>query len=158
MNSYWDKKVIRGQLDKKLAYLRDFSASGTPQCGWIKTLREALGLSSLQLGKRSGLDQSRVSRLENAETNGNLNIASLQKVAKGLGMRFVYGFVPEVTLEEMVNTRAKEIALKRMKRLDNTMRLEKQGLPDEEQNKALQDMVEKILVSQPKDFWDDNDG
>jgi len=153
--NYWDKKTVRSQLDKKLAYLRDFSASGIPQSGWIKAIREALGLSSVQLGKRAGLDQSRVSRLESAERTGNLKIASLQKIAKGLGMKFVYGFAPEGTLEKMVNARAREIALKRMKRLDDTMRLEKQGLSDEEQKKALEDMVEKILVSQPKDFWDD---
>jgi len=156
--NYWDKKTVRSQLDKKLAYLRDFSASGVPQSGWIKAIREALGLSSLQLGKRAGLDQSRVSRLESAEKTGNMKIASLQRIAKGLGMRFVYGFVAEGTLEEMVNARAKEIALKRMKRLNYTMRLEKQGLSEEEQKKALADMVEKILVEQPKDFWDDNNG
>ena len=154
--NYWDKKTVRGQLDKKLAYLRDFSACGIPQSGWIRAIREALGLSSLQLGKRAGLDQSRVSRLESAEKTGNLKIASLQKIARGLGMRFVYGFVAEGTLEEMVNARAKEIALKRMKRLNDTMRLEKQGLSQEEQKKALDDMIEKILVEQPKDFWDNN--
>jgi predicted DNA-binding mobile mystery protein A len=154
--NYWDKRTVRTQLDKKLVFLRDYYASGIPQSGWIKALREALGLSSLQLGKKAGLDQSRVSRLESAEKTGNLKIASLQKIAKGLGMQFVYGFVPEGSLEAMVNARAKEIALKRVKRLDDTMRLEKQGLSDEEQKKAFDDMVEKILVSQPKDFWDDN--
>ena len=154
--NYWDKRTVRTQLDKKLVFLRDYYASGIPQSGWIKAIREALGLSSLQLGKKAGLDQSRVSRLESAEKTGNLKIASLQKIAKGLGMQFVYGFVPEGSLEAMVNARAKEIALKRMKRLDDTMRLENQGLSDEEQKKAFDDTVEKILVSQPKDFWDDN--
>lgn len=153
--NYWDKKVVRGQLDKKLAFLRDFSSSGIPQSGWIKTIREALGLSARQLGKRSGLDQSRISRLENAEKTGNLKIASLHKIANGLDMQFVYGFVPAGTLEEMVQARAKHIALKRMKRLNDTMNLEKQGLSEEEQKKALEDMIEKIVVDQPKDFWDD---
>lgn len=154
--NYWDKKVVRSQLDKKLAFLSNFASFGVPQSGWIKTIREALGLSSLQLGKMSGLDQSRISRLESAEKSGNLKISSLQKIAKGLRMQFVYGFVPDGTLEEMVNARAKTIALKRMKRLNDTMRLEKQGLSDEEQKKAFEDMIEKILVDQPKDFWKDN--
>jgi predicted DNA-binding mobile mystery protein A len=153
--NYWDKKLIRSQLDKKLAFLRNFASSGVPQSGWIKTIREALGISSFQLGKRSALDQSRISRLEKAEKTGNLKLSSLQKIAKGLRMEFVYGFVPEGTLEEMVNARAKVIALNRMKRLNDTMSLEKQGLSDEEQKKAFEDMVEKILVDQPKDFWDD---
>lgn len=154
--NYWDRKAIRDQLDKKLAVLRDFALLGVPQSGWIKSIREALGLSSLQLGKRAGLDQSRISRLENAEKNGNLKLSSMQKIAKGLRMQFVYGFVPEGTLEEMVNARAREIVLKRIEHLNSTMRLEKQGLEEEELKKTFEDMVQKILVEQPKNFWDDS--
>jgi len=155
--SYWDKKVAREQLDKKLDSLKTFATSGIPQQGWIKTVREALGLSARQLGEKAGIDQSRISRLENAEKDGSLKLSSLQKVAKGLNMRFIYGFVSENTLEEMVRSQARKIALRRLKQLDNTMRLEKQELSDEEQKKALEDMIEKILVDQPKDFWDGSD-
>lgn len=155
--NYWDKKVIREQLDKRLESLKVFAPLGAPQQGWIKAVREALGLSARQLGKKVGLDQSRVSRLENAEKDGSLKLSSLQKIAKGLNMRFVYGFVPEETLEAMVKMQARKIALKRLKRLSSTMRLEKQKLSDEEQEKALNDMIEKILIDQPKDFWDERD-
>ena len=154
---YWDKKVVREQLDKKLDSLKAFASSGVPKQGWIKTVREALGLSARQLGEKAGIDQSRISRLENAEKDGSLKLSSLQKIAKGLNMRFVYGFVSEDTLEEMVRAQAKKIALKRLKRLNNTMRLEKQGLSSEEQKKALEDMIEQILIDQPKDFWDESD-
>ena len=159
--NYWDKKIIREQLDKKLAFLKDFASLGMPAQGWIKAIREALGLSASQLGKRAGIDQSRISRLENAEKDGDLKLSSLQKIAKALNMKFVYGFVPEGTegteedtLEAMVRDQAKRIALRRSKMLDHTMRLEKQALSDEEQKKALNDTVEKILVDPPKDFWD----
>lgn len=156
--NYWDTKVIRDQLDKKLDPLRVFASSGMPKRGWIKTIREALGLSARQLGEKAGLDQSRISRLENAERDGSLKLSSLQKIAKGLNMNLVYGFAPEDTLEQMVRAQARKIALKRLKRLNNTMRLEKQGLSDEEQKKALENMIEKILVDQPKNFWDESDG
>ena len=152
--NYWNKKMIREQLDKKLAALRDFSASGAPQQGWIRAIREALGLSASQLGKNAGLHQTRISRLENAEKNGNLKLSSLQKIARGLNMRFVYGFVPEESLEGVVRAQAKKIALKRLKQLNNTMRLEKQEILEEEQEKVLEDMIEKIIIEQPKDFWD----
>lgn len=154
---YWDRKVIRQQLDKQFEALKGL-ASSAPQQGWIKTIRDALGLSASQLGKKAGIDQSRISRLENAEKSGNLKLSSLQKIAKGLNMRFVYGFVAETTLETMVQEQARRIAVKRLKTLDNTMRLEKQGLPEEEKKKALDDMIEKILIDNPKDFWDQNDG
>lgn len=153
--NYWDKKLMREQLDKRLAFLRGFASFDISRQGWIKTIREALGMSAKELGKRVGLDQSRISRLENAEKTGNLKLSSLHKIAKGLKMRFVYGFVPENSLEEMMQEQAKEIAVKRMKRLRDTMSLEKQELSTDEQQKALKDMIEKILVEQPKDFWGD---
>ena len=161
--NYWDQKIIREQLDKKLTFLRDFAAAGTPSQGWIKAIREALGLSASRLGKRAGIDQSRISRLESAEKSGDLKLSSLQKIAKALNMKFVYGFVPEGTegtegtedtLEAMVREQAKKIALRRIETLEGTMRLEKQALSDEEQKRALNDMIEKILVDPPKDFWD----
>ena len=151
--NYWDKKVIREQLDKKLALLKDLASTGMPSQGWIRVIREALGLSAAQLGKKTGIDQSRVSRLENAEKDGDLKLSSLHKIAKGLNMKFVYGFVPEGTLEAMVRDQAKRIALRRLETLDTTMRLEQQALSDEDKNKALADMIEKILIDPPKDFW-----
>ena len=94
---YWDKKVIREQLDKKYEVLKSF-VGFLPKQGWIKTIREVLGLSAAQLGKKVGIDQSRISRLESAEKIGSLRLSSLQKIAKGLNMQFVYVFVPEDTL------------------------------------------------------------
>lgn len=151
--TYWDKKVIREQLDEKLNILKSF-VGFFPQQGWVKTIREVLGMSTSQLGKRVGIDQSRISRLENAEKTGNLKLSSLQKIAKGLNMEFVYGFVPKGTLESMVRNQARKIALKRLKTLNTTMLLESQALSENEKARALDDMIEKILIDHPKGFWD----
>ncbi len=152
---YWDQKKLREQLNNKLAPLKVLPESGIFQQGWIKGIREALGMTSRQLSQKVGIDQSRISRLENAEKSGNLKLSSLEKIAKGLNMKFVYGFVSETSLEQMVKEQAKKIVLKRLKNLNNTMRLEKQELSSQEQEKALNDMIEKILIEQPKDFWDE---
>ena len=40
--TYWDRKLIREQLDRKLEKLRPLS-SLTIENGWIKMIREALG-------------------------------------------------------------------------------------------------------------------
>ena len=64
-----DMKIVRDQLDKRLDPLRGFSVSDMPKQGWIKTMREALGMSSAKLGSRAGLGQPRISRLEKAEIN-----------------------------------------------------------------------------------------
>ena len=152
--NYWNNRVVREQLDKRLVFLRDFVSAGMPKQGWIKTIRESLGLSARQLGKKAGLHQSRISRLEKGEKDGSLKLASLQNIARSLNMKFVYGFVPEESLEDMVKTQAKKVALKRMERLNDTMSLEKQNLSSEDQKKAMEVIIEKILIDQPKNFWD----
>ncbi len=149
--TYWDRKLIREQLDKNLK--NRFAALYTDK-GWIKLIREALGMSTQQLAKRVGIDQSRISRLENAEIDGDLKLSSLKKIADGLNMQFVYGFVPKDSLEDMVREQARKIALKRMGKVNHTMRLEEQELANDEKAKSFDDLVQKILIDNPKDFWD----
>jgi predicted DNA-binding mobile mystery protein A len=140
--TYWDKKLLREQLDRKL---KSQFATLYSDKGWIKLIREALGMSA---------QQSRISRLENAEIDGDLKLSSLKKIADGLNMQFVYGFVPREGLETMVRDQAQKIARKRMGKVNHTMRLEDQELSQEEQLKSFEDLVQKILIENPKDFWD----
>lgn len=151
--NYWDRKLIREQLDKKLAAIKKATLSTMPGNGWIKSIRESLGMSTAELSKKVGIDQSRISRIENAETDGDVKLSTLMRIAESLDMQFVYAFVPHESLESMVQKQARQIALKRMKRLNNTMRLEDQELSDEQKKHALKDMVDKILIDEPKDFW-----
>jgi len=150
--TYWDRKLIREQLDERIGRVKPFVESR--RNGWIKVLREALGMSTKQLGKRVGIDQSRITRLENAETEGDLKLSSLKKIAEGLDMQLVYYFVPKTSLEQMVYDQAKTIARKRLNKVNQTMRLEDQELSDNQKAKALEDLTQKILINEPKDFWD----
>jgi len=151
--NYWDKKLVRKQLDDKLAPLKGFASLGLSHIGWIKTFREALGMTSSQLANWIGVNQSRISHMEQSETDGNIKISTMKKIAEALNMEFVYGFVPRTSLNEMVREQARKIALQKMKRLDHTMRLELQELSDDEKESALKDMIDKILVDEPKNFW-----
>jgi predicted DNA-binding mobile mystery protein A len=150
--NYWDKKLIREQLDKKLANLKEF-AGHKLFGGWIKTIREALDMTSGDLAFRVGVNQSRIIHMEKSEIEGNIKISTMQKIADALDMDFVYGFVPRTSLNTMVREQAEKIALQKIKRLDHTMRLEMQELSSEEREKSLQDMIDRILIEEPKDFW-----
>lgn len=151
--SYWDRKLTRQQLDKKLGHLKQ-SGISKQEAGWIKLIRESLGMSAKQLAKRVGIDQSRITRLENAETDGDLKLSSLRKIAAALDMDLVYAFVPKTSLEDMVNAQAEKIAGKRMNKANHTMKLEDQELSAEEKAGSMETLVQKILIQEPKDFWD----
>ena len=152
--NYWDKKLIREQLDKKLSKLKPILSTPVPKDGWVKTIREALGMTTYDLANKTDVDQSRISRIEASEAKQEIKLSTLKKMADGLGVKFVYGFVPEDGLEEIVQAQAMKIAKKRLNRIDHSMKLELQGLSDKEQEKALNDLIDKILVEEHKNFWD----
>lgn len=152
--NYWDKKLMRKQLDKKLKKLKPLLKLAVPSGGWINAIREGLGMTLEELGSRVGLDRARVYRIEEAEVHGDLKLSTLKKMADGLGVKFVYGFVPEQDLEEIVREQARKIAKKRLSRIDHSMKLELQGVSGEEQKEALNDLMDKILIEEPKNFWD----
>tara|TARA_X000000950_G_C13679150_1_gene563224 strand:+ start:239 stop:703 length:465 start_codon:yes stop_codon:yes gene_type:complete len=151
--NYWDKKLIRKQLDKKLKRLKPLLKMPAPSGGWVNAIREGLGMTLEELGGRVGLDRPRIYRIEQAEVNGDVKLSTLQKMADGLGVKFVYGFVPEQELEEMVRDQARKIAKKRLSRVDHSMKLELQGVSEKEQEEALNDLIDKILIEEPKNFW-----
>ena len=152
--NYWDKKLMRKQLDKKLRKFRPLLEMTTPKGGWINAIREGLDMTLEELGGRVELDRSRIYRIEQAEVNGDLKLSTLNKMADGLGVKFVYGFVPEQDLEAIVREQAKKIAKKRLSRVDHSMKLEMQSLSENEQEEALNDLIEKVLTEEPKNFWE----
>ena len=151
---YWEKKLIREQLDKQLSGTN--LSSFPSRKSWIKVIREALGMTQSQLAQRMGISQPRVIQLEKSETDGNLKLSTMENVAEGLGMKFVYGFISKESLETMVREQAMKIAMQRMGRLDRTMSLEQQGLSDEDKKAALEDMVDRILLEEEKELWTTN--
>ena len=89
------KAVTRRVLDRRLAGL--FERVGPrPECGWVRAIRDALGMSTFELGERMGVTPSRVRQLERA--------------ARALNCRFSYAIVPNEPLEQMVRRQALEKA------------------------------------------------
>ena len=94
---YWNRKLIREQLDHKLAAYKLLLNPTLPEKGWIRMMREALGMTSADLAKRTGIQQASLWRIENAEQNGEFKLSSMRRIAEGLNMKFVYALLPENT-------------------------------------------------------------
>ncbi len=72
-----------------------------------------------------------------------------------MNMKFVYGFVPlEGSLEEMVENRARKIAVEIVKRTSVTMSLEEQTNSNERLNQAVAEMTQDLKKEIPKSLWD----
>ena len=150
--NHWDKKLIREQIDKQLLKLKN--SPKIPKNGWVRTIRAALGMTTIQLSNRMSVTPSRVTRIEQAEIDQTLKLSTMNKIAEALGMKFVYEFVPKNSLEDAVRQQARKLALKRMQSLNHTMRLELQNLSAEEKEKAIADMTDRILIEEDKVLWE----
>jgi DNA-binding XRE family transcriptional regulator len=84
--SYWDKKLVREQFDKKIAGLKEFAGRGLSSIGWIKTIREAIGMTSADLASRVGVNQSRIIHMEKSQSEGNIKISTMEKITDALVM------------------------------------------------------------------------
>jgi predicted DNA-binding mobile mystery protein A len=142
------------QLDRRLSEIRTaLSAAERPPRGWIKAIREALGMTTAQLGKAMGLSQSRVTELERAEATRNVTLHSLERAAEALDCRLVYVLVPNRSLEERLLEKADEVAELRLAAVDQTMRLEKQGVVDRKQRSAMKQQIIAQLLERPARLW-----
>jgi predicted DNA-binding mobile mystery protein A len=79
----------------------------------------------------------------------------MRKVADCLDCVFVYALVPQISLEQAVHDRAKQVAEERLKRASQSMLLEGQGLSEDDELDALSDMIEEMIETQPSTLWDE---
>ena len=150
------KKLIRGQLEVSLQKLRPLLEISTPSKGWIRAIRDALGMSARQLANRLGVAQQRVALIEKDELSGSVTIKTMRRIAECLDCMFVYGFVPRSSLEETLRQQAEKVARKNIARASHTMRLEDQALSDKENEHILSEMVEELIDTLPPSLWNES--
>jgi predicted DNA-binding mobile mystery protein A len=126
-----------------------------PPIGWIKAIRNGIGMSMEQLGKKLSITKQGVMDIEKREKEGAITIKSMQEIAKAIDMQFVYGFVPDDgSLDQMIEMRALEMATKIVQRTSNTMKLEDQENSKERIEKAIKERAAEIINKTPKILWD----
>jgi predicted DNA-binding mobile mystery protein A len=147
-------ELARKHLDERLTPLRESAAFVRPPRGWVRAIRDALGMTTGQLAKRIGVDQSRITKLEHAEIEGSVSLKTLRQAAEGLGCTLVYAFVPTPSLDEMVRERAGEIAARELARVNHTMRLENQALTQPDLKQERERLVLALIAGNPRRLWD----
>jgi predicted DNA-binding mobile mystery protein A len=142
-------------LDRRFRAFRALKDTTRPPRGWIRAIRDALGMTSAQFARRMEVSQPRIIAIEKAEANRAINLKTLERAAEALGCRLVYLFVPEEALEETLRSRARNIADKQLSALNQTMHLEDQGVRDKGARNAMRERLIADLVNDPSRLWDD---
>jgi len=149
------KKLTRQQLDATLSEFTPLKSLPVPIKGWVRAIRDSLGLSGRQLAHRMGTTKQAIDLIERGEVRDAITFKSMQNAAQGLGCVFVYALVPKRSLEQIVREQAEKKAKKRLEQVSQTMSLENQSLSPQEQQKVLQDAVDELINTQPRTLWDE---
>jgi len=139
------KSAIR-QLDRRFRAFREVAGQPRPPKGWVRAIRDALGMTSAQIAQPSAVE------LEQAEREKRITLQTLERAAEALGCRLVYVLIPEKPLEETLNERARLVAAKKMASVEHTMRLEDQAV--RRKGEAERKLVDTLLAK-PARLWDD---
>lgn len=122
-------KTQRKSIDEKMKIFLPLKAALLPRSGWIKAVRESLGMTSKQLAERMGIQQSGVILLEKRELDKKVSLETMEKAAQAMGCKFVYALVPqEESLNAILEKQCQRAAREILKRTLHTMELEDQAV------------------------------
>ncbi len=146
----------RRSLDKKLSSFRRDDQLARPHRGWVKAIREALGMTTAQLARRMGVSQPRITELEHAEIGDKVTLGTLRRAAEAMNCTLVYAIVPvKSSLEETLLDRARHKAARILGDVNHTMVLENQNLTQEEIKGELEDLANSLISKKVRILWDE---
>ena len=141
-----ERALARTQLDKRLNSLRETEFARPPR-GWVKAIREALGMTAEQLAIRIGVTRPRVHEIEKNEVSGSITLDSLARAANALDCQLVYALIPRKPLEAMSYERAVVCARAQLKSAAHSMALEDQAVDEKDQKSQLESLAKALQGS-----------
>jgi predicted DNA-binding mobile mystery protein A len=147
--------LARKHLDRVFGDVRIDAIRQRPPKGWIRAIRDALGLTARQLASRMGRTHSVLVRLERSEVADAITLGSLRAAAEAMDCTLVYAIVPNRSLTETARARAASIADAQLGRMHHTMRLEDQALTRDDLAQERNRLIEGILARRGSRLWEE---
>ena len=136
------RQLRLAQLDRTLETARNLPPR--PSQGWIASVREALGLSQRQVGKKMQASGQAIQQFEQAEAENRITLRALGRVAGTMGCDVIYVFVPRSgSFAELADQPTRERAARDVKSVVHTMALEDQK--PENPSKLIEDEAQRRL-------------
>ena len=141
----------RRRLDQRLDRHGNLADLAPPPQGWVRTLRDSLGMTSGDLARRMGVHPSRISAIERGERERTLKLDTLTRVADALNCDLVYALVPRASLDGMVDIQARLSAIKHLRNVMAHSRLEDQEVTPDDLEAQIADLAAEFR--QRRDLW-----
>src|SRR5271168_4257021 len=152
MNRTQRAAQYRTSLDARFDDMPSIQRLTPPVRGWVRAIREALGMTTAQLAKRLGMKQPSVVAIEQSEAKGTIELATLRRMAEALDCALVYALVPNKPLEAAVRDRARLFSRRRREPVEHSMMLEGQRVKKRKDAEARLDDI--VRETNPRLFWD----
>ncbi len=147
-----DKRAqSRRRLDQRFGRHGDLADLAPPPQGWIRTLRDSLGMTSGDLARRMGVHPSRIPAIERGERERTLKLDTLTRVADAMQCDLVYALVPRTNLDEMVDAQARLSAIRHLRNVMAHSRLEDQEVTPDDLEAQIADLAAEF--QQRRDLW-----
>lgn len=151
-----EKDILRlQQMEEVLSPFRKLIDTEKPRSGWVRALRETLGMTNVQLARRLGRKAPQtIEAMQENEITETIKLRTLRELADALGCRLVYALVPIKPLDEMRHDRARVLATELLRTVSHSMKMENQGVSEKEEARQLERQIQKLLSGNPKHLWD----
>lgn len=110
-------------------------------------------MSSEQLARRVSVRSQSIDDWEKAEASGSIQLKTLRRAADALDCTLVYALIPKTSLENAVQTRARRIAERDLRRVAHTMKLEDQATEDSDQQTQIDEYIRAYVKD--RDIWNE---
>lgn len=149
------KSLLMQQMESKMKELNALQNTAMPPTGWVKAVRNTLGVSLLQLGNKLKITKQSARSIELREKEKTITLKSLEEAANALDMKLVYGFVPkDGSLVNLIDRKANILAKTIVRRVAENMVLDAKNNSNERIQKAIVEKVQEIKNTMPKALWD----
>jgi len=136
------RQLRLSQLDRALPNVRELPPR--PTTGWLASIREALGLTLEEIGRRIHASRQAVQQFEKAEADDRITLAALRRVAEAIGCELKYALVPKAgSFTELAERPTRDRAKRDVERVMHSMLLEDQK--PENENQLIEDEAQRRL-------------
>ncbi len=149
------KSLALKQFVEFLESVKTLKGVSTPRKGWIRAIRDGLGMNRRQLAERMGVSSSRVQRIESDELSDAVTLRTMRRTAEAMDCVFVYAILPKDNLLSIVEKQARKKALKQLQAVSHSMGLESQALASEQNQEMLDVLTQTLMNNRRAKLWDD---
>jgi predicted DNA-binding mobile mystery protein A len=133
------------ELDQLLSGVKESPAPISPPGGWIKAVREALGMSLQDFAERLKISKTAAFHIERAEAEDRITLARLRSAADALNCDLQVVIVPRSTIKATLANQAEAEARDIVSRANHSMALESQAAYLASQEDLVSETAQELL-------------